>query len=154
MHHTKNHGFKFVEFLSVTEKELSYYYPVAGSFAVVSCAGNYLMCYNALRQQWELPAGQREEGETSKDCAIRELKEETGQIVWDMKFLGLLKVQNILSGTYKFNPVYFTTLENLQPFVENNETTKIMGWNLKEVIGVVDEVDLQLINIIHRMEGI
>ena len=37
---------------------------------------------------WEIPAGKLEIGENPKDCAIRELKEETGYISKDMTYLG------------------------------------------------------------------
>lgn len=130
----------------INEENIQFYSPVAGSFAVISGVNKYLMCYNDWREQWELPAGKREEGETSKACAIRELYEETGQKIDDMKFIGLLKLKNLLNGQYKYNPVYFASLEKLQPFVKNNETSKIMLWDLKETIGFVDEIDLQILN--------
>jgi 8-oxo-dGTP diphosphatase len=101
-----------------------------------------------MREQWELPAGQREEGETSKACAIRELYEETGQMIDDMKFIGLLKLKNLSNGQDKYNPVYFASLDRLQPFVINNETSKIMLWDLKEAIGFVDEIDIQVLKFI------
>jgi len=62
---------------------------LAGSYAVIKCDDKYLLCYNTLRKQWELPAGQREKNETPKECAIRELFEETGQCVSKIDFKGL-----------------------------------------------------------------
>ena len=55
---------------------------------------------------------------TQKECAIRELYEETGQVVPDLNFIGLLKVKNKMNGIMKFNPVY-PSIEKLQPFKEN-----------------------------------
>ncbi len=151
LHATKNHGFELIEFLSINEENIQSYSPIAGSFAVISCSGKYLMCYNDFRKQWELPAGQREACETSKACAIRELFEETGQVVEDMKFIGLLKLKNVLNGQYKYNPVYFTSLDRLQPFVKNNETSIIKLWDLKEAIGFVDDIDIQVVEIIEQL---
>ena len=145
---TKNNGFKFLEFIRIKEVEINNYQPVAGSFAVLNCDGKYLFCYNIWRKQWELPAGRREEGETPKECAMRELYEETGQIVKDLEFKGLFKVGNIVDNSIKYNPVYFTVIESLQPFIENEETSKIKLWDLNEEIGVIDEIDLKLLDFI------
>lgn len=124
------------------------YHPIAGSYAVVRCLGKYLMCFNTWRAQWEIPAGGREEHETSKECAIRELHEETGQKVTEMTFKGLMKVRNVKNETIKYNPVYYAEIDQLQPFLENAETSEIILWDVKEDIGDVDEVDVKLFGFI------
>lgn len=144
MNSTKNNGFTFLEFIRIKEKEINNYHPIAGSFAVVKCEERYLLCYNTWRNQWELPAGQREENETPKECALRELYEETGQQVTNLEFKGLIKVENTINGDIKYNPVYFTTIDKLQPFLENEETSEIVLWDLNEEIGSIDSVDIKI----------
>lgn len=141
---TKNNGFEFIDFLVVNETEIYNYHRLAGSYAIIKCDDKYLLCYNTLRKQWELPAGQREKNEAPKDCAIRELYEETGQNVSELEFKGLLKVKNLKSDEIKYNPIYFSTIEKLQPFQKNNETSQIQLWDLKQPIGYIDEVDIKL----------
>ncbi|WP_205831632.1 NUDIX hydrolase [Bacillus sp. RO2] len=145
---TKNNGREFLNFISMSEEEIVDYLPLAGSFAVIKCEGKYLMCYNIWREQWELPAGRREGDENPKECAIRELFEETGQIVSDLDFKGLLKFQKAISGEVGYNPVFFTEVERLQPFIENEESSEIRLWDLKEEIGYLDEVDIRVLEFI------
>ena len=86
--------------------------------------------------------------ETPKDCAIRELYEETGQSVSNIEFKGLLKVKNVRNNEIKYNPVYFTIIEKLEPFQKNDETSEIILWDLEQNIGHIDEVDLKIFNFI------
>ncbi|WP_042220689.1 NUDIX domain-containing protein [Oceanobacillus manasiensis] len=148
MNNTKNNGFSFLDFIVVKEAEVYDYHRLAGSYAVIKCDDKYLLCYNTLRKQWEIPAGRREEDETPKECAIRELYEETGQRVSGLEFKGLLKVKSLVSDEVKYNPVYFTTLVKLQPFLKNNETSEILLWDLKQEIGYIDEIDIKVFNYI------
>jgi 8-oxo-dGTP diphosphatase len=148
LYNTKNKGFSFLDFIVVKEAEVYDYHRLAGSYAVIKCDDKYLLCYNTLRKQWEIPAGRREEDETPKECAIRELYEETGQRVSGLEFRGLLKVKSLISDEVKYNPVYFTNLVKLQPFLENNETSEILLWDLKQEIGYIDEIDIKVFNYI------
>ncbi|WZY00028.1 NUDIX domain-containing protein [Bacillus sp. FSL W7-1360] len=140
----KNHGFQFLELIRLEECEIDQYQPVAGSYAVIKCQGKFLFCYNTWRKQWELPAGKREGRESPKACAMRELYEETGQMVTEMDFIGLM-VKHISNGTLKYNPVYGAMVEKLIPFVENEETSGIMLWDTEERVEVIDAVDLCLV---------
>ncbi|WP_449540204.1 NUDIX domain-containing protein [Ferdinandcohnia sp. Marseille-Q9671] len=154
MNRSKNNGFEFLDLLTIREEEIHYYEPVAGSFAIITCSGKYLLCFNTWRQQWEIPAGKREENETPRECAIIELYEETGQEVGHMEFLGLLKVKNISNNALKYNPIYFASIESLQPFQKNHETSDIKLWDVKETIGTIDEVDFTLLTTISKKPGL
>ena len=141
---TQNNGFELIEFLRVSEAEMYYYQPLAGSYAIIQAEGCYLLGYNSLRQQWECPAGKREDGENPLECAKRELFEETGQSVDNLDFIGLARVRNQNSGAEKFNPIFYSTMNLLAPFKNNPEMSKIKLWDFTEVIHI-DEVDLAIL---------
>lgn len=138
-------GYEFVDFIYVTEEKLEDFGPLSGSFAVIKCEGKFLVGFNSLRRQWELPAGKREAGETPKECAIRELYEETGQSVTELSLVGLVTSKHVGNGSIKRNPVYFSEVAQLQHFIENEETTMIMLWDMVEQIGRVDALDLKIV---------
>ena len=49
---------------------------LAGGGLVLNDAGELLMIFR--RGKWDIPKGKLDEGETIEDCALREVKEETG----------------------------------------------------------------------------
>ena len=48
------------------------------SRGVVTENGKILLCYETKNDQWMIPGGGREDGETGEECCARELAEETG----------------------------------------------------------------------------
>ncbi len=140
----QNNGFELIECIQMSELEMEHVHPLAGSFAIIEMEGEYLLGYNSLRQQWELPAGKREENETPLECAKRELFEETGQIIESLQLIGVARVKNLKTKAEKFNPIYFSTIYSLMPFTQNEETTEVKLWDLKEEIKI-DQLDLAIL---------
>ena len=147
----QNNGFELIEILEIKEMNMGQYQPLAGSYAIIKVKGRYLIGYNTFRQQWEIPAGKRAKGETPMDCARRELHEETGQSVDDLKFIGLARVKNHLNGDEKFNPLYYSKINSLSPFQQNEEMTDIRLWDLEETIHI-DQVDLAILEYVSLLK--
>jgi 8-oxo-dGTP diphosphatase len=121
---------KFIEFIHIAEDEIHSYEPLAGSFAIVQVKNDILFGLNRFRKRWELPAGKRELNESPKECAIRELYEETGQKVENLVFQGLAKIKNLGTQHVKYNPIYFCKVPHLTAFIPNDEMERITLWDL------------------------
>lgn len=139
-----SHGYSLLEFLNIEERAINDYSPLGSSFVVANYNDKYLLCFNIYRKQWELPAGRREQNESLRECAARELYEETSQRVQNLKFRGLIKVQRP-NKTINYSAVYMTNLSALQPFQENEETNSIQLWDLHKPIHELDSVDKRIL---------
>lgn len=71
-------------------------------FAVIlsRTQGKWVFCKHKERTTYEIPGGHREAGETIRETAERELREETGAVEFDMKQVGVYSVKTEESETY------------------------------------------------------
>lgn len=75
------------------------YSPVTHALLVVKIGKEYLLGWNRWRQDWEIFGGCKEEGETLRECIMREAEEELGISGVEYTYLGLMH--------YKMSPGYF-----------------------------------------------
>ena len=95
-------GNELLEVIEVSEEEaMKNYAPVNHALLVVKIGEEYLLGFNKWRQDWEIFGGCMEDGETLRDCIIRETKEELGLEGVEYTWLGLMH-DNMAPGY--FNP--------------------------------------------------
>lgn len=74
----------------------------AAILLVTAGDGRVAACFSPRRQEWSIPGGWREEGESVRACAVRELEEETGLVVPEQDLRPV--------GYERFHPVSLTGL--------------------------------------------
>ncbi|GAI73378.1 unnamed protein product [marine sediment metagenome] len=121
--------------------------PLVASLVVAEHEGKVLLVFNRKRQNWELPSGRIEADESPRDCAIRELFEESGQSVNSLDFVGLAKIR-VSNGNITFLAIYSACLVIISAFQANEEISMNTYWDFRSNIGYINEIDLSLVALV------
>lgn len=91
---------------------------------------------------WEIPAGKLEQGESPKDCAIRELKEETGYSANNMKLIHKFYTSSGFSNQKIY--VYLATdLEKGECCLNEDEFLELHEVNLNDAYEMINKNDIE-----------
>ena len=102
-----NQGNTLLEFIPTTEDAAAAFQPLTGALVVARWDGSYMFVFDRQRRQWEIPGGAIEEGETPRECAAREFKEETNQEAKSLHFCGLAKTA-AFNGAHRIHGAFFS----------------------------------------------
>ena len=117
-------GNELLEVIEVSEEEaMAKYAPVNHALLIVKVGEEYLLGFNKWRQDWEIFGGCMEEGETLRECIIREAKEELGLQDVDFIWLGLMH-DNMAPGY--FNPEWHEEYGGLYGVTLTPEQMKVI----------------------------
>lgn len=104
--------------------------PITFAQTIVVQDRRTLMIFNAERNQWEIPGGGLEPGESLEDCAVRELWEESSQVAESLHPIGYIRVRLVKHGEREeYGAVYGATIGAVQPFVPSAECSRMMLWD-------------------------
>ncbi|MEV4456941.1 NUDIX hydrolase [Microbispora sp. NPDC049633] len=105
-----------------------------------------LLVFNRYRQCWELPGGLIDPGETPRQAAVRELREESGLVAEDLAFAGYARFVLGPERRAEYAAVY--ALRAAGPhggFVPNAEIAAIGWWDgTTPMTGRVQKLDVLL----------
>ncbi|MEK5058005.1 hypothetical protein BK126_06920 [Paenibacillus sp. FSL H7-0326] len=141
-------GDVFEELMEVSEEEMSsmkFEYPITHALVVAKSAEGFLLMFNKWKKNWEVAGGILEEGETLRECALRELREETNQIPSRLFFLGLMRF-SLHNGKTEYGGLFSAFITEPRPFEENEEAGDIVFWDEVSDIGYIDEIDQKLLS--------
>lgn len=122
-------GNTLVEFVADEEK-LDPAIPVTFTQTIVLHYQQTLLIFNAERDQWEVPGGGLEPGETLDDCAARELWEEASQAAISLERVGFLRIKLVTrGGREEYGAIYGATIGDVQPFRPSAECSRMVLWD-------------------------
>ena len=152
---TDEKGNSFSNYQQLSEQDLNNLKldaPLTHALIVVKCQEKYLLMFNKWRKSWELPGGVIEQGESPRECAVRELYEETNQLVEHIEFKGLMKfdLQPSFHGPERteYGALFYAEIDNLSRFQENEEAEEIILWDGVSDIGSIQIIDKKLIELV------
>jgi 8-oxo-dGTP diphosphatase len=146
-------GDRFEQLLELAEEQVDpdrLEFPLTHALVTARSDKGCLLLFNSWRKQWEVAGGIREQGESLRDCVLRELLEETNQVPDRLQFRGLMKVA-LANGRTEYGGLFSAWIGQERQFKENEEAAQIVFWDGTYDIGYINEIDRELLNY-YRME--
>ena len=122
--------------------------PLGAALVVLRHESSVLLVHQRQRACWELPGGRLEPGETPQQAAVRELREESGQVAdGGLRLAGYAKTALGAAGTLQYSAVFTGVTTRPRPFLPNEEVSEICWQGEDEELpgGRVQTVDLYLV---------
>jgi 8-oxo-dGTP diphosphatase len=99
------------------------------SLVVVIHANAVLMMFDSWRRQWELPGGMREQEETARQAAVRELHEETGIQAVELTFVAVAEFDLVEPEHRELLAIYRLDLQVVPTLTVNEEALDFRWWS-------------------------
>jgi ADP-ribose pyrophosphatase YjhB (NUDIX family) len=131
-------GNTLVDLRFVVEEELARLaeqVALPASLIVVTHADAVLMMFDSRRKAWELPGGMREPGETAREAAVRELREETGIHEEDLTFAAVAEFVLTNPERRELLAVYRVQLPAAPRLTVNDEALGFLWWPPSQPVG-------------------
>lgn len=141
------HGNGLLEVLKVSEEGLHRLQPLTHAVVIARQDGRTLLVFNRKKQHWELPGGGIDAGETPRECAVRELWEESGLTCDDaaLRFFGGMAIVVASTGgrdaRLEYGGIFLLESDQEAPFTPNEEISAVLWWDGREALANLCPID-------------
>lgn len=120
--------------------------PLPAALVALWHGARVLMVFDRFRQQWELPGGSIEPGETPRQAALRELLEETGQRPEQLlTFVGYPRFALGPAHRTEYAALFTCHTTTPRAFEPNDEIATSCWWDLNQPLrGRIQPLDVYL----------
>ena len=126
------------------------YRPLTSSLVIIKGPQGFMLLKNRYRNEWEFAGGMIENGESPRECAIRECFEESGYSISEVRFIGMMKF--FLRPSFhapeeriEYTTLYCADIETVQEFKQNEEMEDICWYNIGDEIENASRIDIKLL---------
>ena len=126
------------------------------SHSLVVClnhnASSVLIVEAKWRSEWELPGGTREEGETPRECALRELHEETGLSPDSLEWYGLLEWRLAPDNRTEYGCLYRCVSSEFERDMGTGEIGRVEFLDFSSGLARVSPLDVTLAQLVRTKQ--
>jgi 8-oxo-dGTP diphosphatase len=142
---------RLVSVIDIDESALHAFSPVTFALVIARGAAGFLLVLNSRRHVWELPGGIIEPGESARDCAVRELLEESNQCVRSLRWRALLQFdlpgRTSARRQSEYGALFCGELIPDVAFVRNEEADEIGLWQPDALPALTSAIDAYLLRL-------
>ena len=134
---------KFVDFHAVPETAAFDHQKLSFAVMLAHHSEGVVLVFNRYRRVWELPGGLVDPGESPRDTAPRELREEAGCVARNTTWLGVVEVDD---ARRHFGGVFRCDVDDIPPKTPDDEIGGVACWlpdRAPPGLGATDEALLE-----------
>lgn len=147
-------GHRLVRLLDISESELATLPSLTHARTVARHDERVLLVFERRSQRWGLPGGAIEPNETPRQCAARELHEESSNDCPPAKLRFLFAFELVIFGTrFDMDPrtemgaLYEADIDHVAAFLPTEEIGATLWWNGSPLSHELDGIDRKLIEL-------